>query len=50
MSAFTAINLERLPAPEIIDRKDFETILAEIKAWLVARDPSLAPIVGLSAR
>jgi phage-related baseplate assembly protein len=49
MSAFTAINLERLPAPEIIDRKDFETILAEIKAWLVARDPSLAPIMGLES-
>ena len=49
MSAFTAINLERLPAPEIIDRKDFETILAEIKAWLVARDPSLEPIMGLES-
>ncbi|WP_341204787.1 baseplate J/gp47 family protein [uncultured Sulfitobacter sp.] len=49
MNAFTAINLARLPAPEIIDRKDFETILAEIKAWLVARDPGLEPILGLES-
>ncbi|MEO9464429.1 MULTISPECIES: baseplate assembly protein [Alphaproteobacteria] len=49
MSAFTAINLDRLPAPEIIDRKDFETILAEVKAWLVDRDPDLAPIVDLES-
>ncbi|EEB86014.1 baseplate assembly protein [Roseobacter sp. GAI101] len=49
MSAFTAINLDRLPAPAIIDRKDFETILAEVKAWLVDRDPDLGPIVGLES-
>ncbi len=49
MNAFTAINLARLPAPEVIDRKDFETILAEIKAWLIARDPGLEPIVGLES-
>ena len=49
MNAFTAINLARLPAPEIIDRKDFETILAEVKAWLVARDPGLEPILGLES-
>ncbi len=49
MSAFTAINLDRLPAPEVIERKDFETILGEIKAWLIQRDPGLEPILGLES-
>lgn len=49
MSAFTAINLDKLPAPEVIERKDFETILAEIKAWLIARGPGLEPILSLES-
>ena len=49
MSAFTAINLDKLPAPEVIERKDFETILAEIKAWLTAREPGLEPILSLES-
>lgn len=49
MSAFTAINLDKLPAPEVIERKDFETILLEIRAWLIAREPGLEPILGLES-
>jgi len=49
MSAFTAINLDKLPAPEVIERKDFETILAEIKAWLIAREPGLELILSLES-
>lgn len=49
MSAFTAINLDKLPAPVVIERKDFETILAEIKAWLTAREPGLEPILDLES-
>ena len=49
MSGFTAINLDKLPAPKVVDRKDFETILAEIKAWLVTREPGLEPVLGLES-
>lgn len=49
MSAFTAIDLDKLPAPEIIARKDFETILTEVKAWLIDREPELEPILGLES-
>ncbi|SMX27293.1 Baseplate J-like protein [Pelagimonas phthalicica] len=49
MSAFTAINLEKLPAPEVIERKDFEGILAELKAWLIGREPGLEPILSLES-
>lgn len=49
MSAFTAINLDKLPAPSVIERKTSEDILAEIKAWLVERDPGLEPALGLES-
>ncbi len=49
MSAFTAINLEKFAAPEIIARKDFETILTEIKGWLIAREPGLAAVLDLES-
>ncbi|AVO37392.1 baseplate assembly protein [Pukyongiella litopenaei] len=49
MSAFTAINLDKLPAPEIVDRKAFETILAEVKAWLIGREPTLEPVLALES-
>ena len=49
MSGFTIIDLDQLPAPQIVDRKDFETILAEIKAWLSARDPGLAAYLELES-
>jgi len=49
MSAFTAINLDKLPAPQVIERKDFETILGEIKTWLIGREPGLEPVLGLES-
>lgn len=49
MSAFTAINLEKLPAPVIVERLAFEVILAEVKAWLIERMPELAPVLDLES-
>jgi phage-related baseplate assembly protein len=49
MSAFTAINLQKLPPPEVVARKDFESILSEVKDWLIAREPGLEPILGLES-
>ncbi|WP_278362670.1 baseplate J/gp47 family protein [Stutzerimonas kunmingensis] len=39
MSGFTAIDLPQLPAPQIIEALDYETILAERKAYLVSLYP-----------
>ncbi|WP_300067701.1 baseplate J/gp47 family protein [uncultured Ruegeria sp.] len=49
MSAFTAINLEKFAPPTIIDRKDFESVLTEIKAWLIDREPGLEPVLELES-
>ena len=49
MSAFTAINLEKLPAPSIIDLKDFETVFAEVKAYLIDREPELELVLNLES-
>ena len=49
MSAFSAINLDKLPAPEVIARPDFEVILGELKASLIDQDPGLAPILELES-
>jgi len=40
MSAFTAVNLSRLPALDLIEPLDFETILARLIADLRARSPA----------
>ncbi|MFP2768334.1 baseplate assembly protein [Oceanisphaera sp. KMM 10153] len=39
MSTFTAIDLSRLPPPNVVEPLDFESILAERKAALVALHP-----------
>jgi len=49
MSAFSAINLSELPPPVVIDRLDFETIFAALKADLIARDPDIAPVLELES-
>lgn len=41
MSAFTAINLDQIPAPEIIEKLDFEAYLAALKTDLLLREPDL---------
>lgn len=49
MSRFAAIDLSRLPPPDVVERLDFETILAAMKADLVARAPGLAPVLALES-
>lgn len=49
MSAFTAINLALLPPPDIVEPLDYETVLAELRADLVARAPHLAPVLALES-
>ncbi|MGH1330774.1 MAG: baseplate assembly protein [Paracoccaceae bacterium] len=46
---FTAINLDRLPAPQIIEQPDFETIFAARKARLIELAPHLAPALELES-
>lgn len=45
MSGYTAIDLSRLPAPQVVEALDFETILTEMIADLKARDPSFSAIL-----
>ena len=44
ISSSTAVDLSRLPPPQIVEPLDFETILAAMTADLTARDPSLADL------
>ena len=47
--SFTAINLDRLPAPQIIEQPYFETIFAARKARLIELAPHLAPALELES-
>lgn len=51
MSRFTRIDLSELPAPDVIEPLDFETMLAAMKAALFARYPAVdlesEPLVAL---
>jgi phage-related baseplate assembly protein len=47
--SFTAINLDRLPAPQIIEQPDFETIFAARKARMIELAPHLAPALELES-
>ncbi|PJN94872.1 baseplate assembly protein, partial [Amaricoccus sp. HAR-UPW-R2A-40] len=49
MSGFGAIDLSRLPPPDVVERLDFETILGAMKADLIARAPDLAPALALES-
>ncbi|MCB1397256.1 MAG: baseplate J/gp47 family protein [Rhodobacteraceae bacterium] len=49
MSAFTRIDLSRLPAPSVVDVPDYEAILAEMKAAASAAMPELAPVLELES-
>jgi phage-related baseplate assembly protein len=42
---FTAVDLSRLPAPQVVEALSFETILAEMLADLRARDPAFTATV-----
>lgn len=43
------VDLASLPAPEVIEALAFETIVAEIKADLVARHPAAADVIDLES-
>ena len=43
------INLSTLPAPKAVEELDFETILAEQKAWVINQWPHLAPVLELES-
>ncbi len=45
MSGFTAIDLDKLPAPKVIEEISYEVILAEMIADLVARQPEMAEVL-----
>lgn len=49
MSVFSAINLADLPAPNVVETLDYESILADIKADLVMRHPDLAEAISLES-
>lgn len=49
MSAFTAIDLDKLPFVDVIPVKDFETLLAEIKADVLELAPELEAALELES-
>lgn len=49
MSRFSAINLSRLPAPEVIRTADVEALLAEMKAVATDWYPDLGPFLELES-
>lgn len=44
-----AIDLSRLPDPQVIDQVDYEQRVAEMKAALIAKDPTLADVLELES-
>lgn len=46
---FTSIDLSRLPAPEVIEPLDYETILSDLKATAVTYMPDLEPVLALES-
>lgn len=49
MSRFTQIDLSQLPAPKVVEALDFETILASIKANILAAMPELSDVMALES-
>jgi phage-related baseplate assembly protein len=45
----TAIDLSQLPPPEIVETLDFETILADLRAYVIDAEPDLAPALALES-
>ena len=44
-ATFSAIDLSSLPAPDVVEALDYETILDAMKQDLVARDPSFSALL-----
>lgn len=49
MSRFAEIDLSQLPAPAVVEALDFETVLAGMRADLLARMPELSDALGLES-
>lgn len=49
MSGFAAIDLSRLPAPDIVEVLDAEAIIASIKADVISRSPELTSVLALES-
>lgn len=49
MSAFTAIDLSRLPAPNVVEALDYESILSAMQADLIARAPDLEAVLAVES-
>lgn len=47
MTPFTSVDLSRLPFPETVQELDFETVLSDLKADLLARLPEIAEVINL---
>lgn len=47
--SFTAINLDNLPFPNVVETLDYETLLAEIKVQLLAIKPDMADVLELES-
>lgn len=49
MTGYSAIDLSQIPAPDVIEPLDFETILAGLKAAIIADAPELAGVLALES-
>lgn len=49
MSNFTRIDLSTLPLPNVVEALDFEFLLQQVKAELLAKDDNLAPALELES-
>jgi phage-related baseplate assembly protein len=49
MSVFSAVNLAEIPAPEVVETLDYETILAALTADAITRAPELADALALES-
>lgn len=49
MSEFAAIDLSRLPTPDIVERLDVEAIIAAARAQIIALAPELGPVLALES-
>lgn len=47
--SFTAVDLTRLPAPDVVERVDYEAILSALKAKLIALMPELEATLALES-
>ncbi|MBI2235385.1 MAG: baseplate J/gp47 family protein [Magnetospirillum sp.] len=45
MSRFTPIDLDKLPPPDVVEALSYEQILADMRADLVAKDPSFSALL-----